>query len=151
MLPVKVLFVIPGDPGGTEAGSSMVFARRQAGTLAELGVAVEVFHLRSRTSPGVLITEFCRFRRVVQSFRPEVVHAHFGTMTALFSAVAAGWCPLVITYRGSDLNPVPSSRGFRPALGRLLSQLAALRADRIVCVSRRLQQKLWWRAGDRPA
>jgi glycosyltransferase involved in cell wall biosynthesis len=33
----------------------------------------------------------------------------------------------------------------RPAAGRLLSQLAALKAARIVCVSRHLKNLLWWR------
>ena len=46
----RVLFVIPG---GAE-GSSMVFARRQAATLARMGAAVDVFFLRSRTSPAML-------------------------------------------------------------------------------------------------
>jgi teichuronic acid biosynthesis glycosyltransferase TuaC len=144
---MKLLFVIPGKGGGAEAGSSMIFARRQAESLAQEGVAVEVFHLRSRTSPRILLAEFWRLRRVLKSFRPHVVHAHFGTMTAMLTALAAGRCPLVITYRGSDLNPVPSARGLRAAMGRLLSQLAALRAARIVCVSGRLKQRLWWRRG----
>jgi glycosyltransferase involved in cell wall biosynthesis len=87
----------------------------------------------------------------VAKLRPTVIHAHFGTMTALFSAVAAGSLPLVITYRGSDLNRSPPSYRWqakvRAALGRLFSQLAALRAQRIVCVSRQLRNRLWWRRG----
>ncbi len=125
----------------------MIFARRQAESLAPAGVAVEVFHLRSRTSPSALLAEFRRFRSVLASFRPGVVHAHFGTMTAMFAALATGRCPLVITFRGSDLNAVASAHGLRAAVGRLLSQLAALRATRIVCVSRGLAQRLWWRRG----
>jgi glycosyltransferase involved in cell wall biosynthesis len=135
------LFVIPGD----EHGSSMVFARRQAASLRALGVAVEAFFLRSRTSPLALLREWRRFRREAAAFRPEVVHGHFGTMTGLFTVLAAGATPSVITYRGSDLNPVPAARGLRAALGRLLSQLAALRARRIVCVSAALRRRLWWR------
>jgi teichuronic acid biosynthesis glycosyltransferase TuaC len=123
----------------------MIFARRQAESLAQEGVAVEVFHLHSRTSPSILCSEFLRFRSVLARFHPKVVHAHFGTMTAMFAALAVGRCPLVITYRGSDLNPVPSAGRLRAGVGRLLSQLAALRAARIVCVSRRLKERLWWR------
>jgi glycosyltransferase involved in cell wall biosynthesis len=123
----------------------MVFARRQAATLVEQGFRVEVFDLQSRTSPRVLFEEFRRFRRAVRAFRPQVIHAHYGTVTAIFAALGAGFIPLVITYRGSDLNRVPSARGLRPAAGRLLSQIAALRASRIVCVSRQLKSLLWWR------
>jgi teichuronic acid biosynthesis glycosyltransferase TuaC len=81
----------------------------------------------------------------MRAFRPQVVHAHYGTVTALFAALGAGRIPLVITYRGSDLNRLPSARGMRPAAALLLSQIAALRAARIVCVSRKLKARLWWR------
>ncbi len=137
----RVLFVIPGV--GT--GHSMVFVRRQAETLAGLGFDVEMFDLRSRTAPRALFEEFRRFRRLVRAFRPQVIHAHYGTVTALFAALGVGRIPLVITYRGSDLNRLPSARGLRAAAGLLLSQIAALRATRIVCVSRKLKARLWWR------
>jgi teichuronic acid biosynthesis glycosyltransferase TuaC len=138
----RVLFIIPGDD--TSSASSMIFARRQADALARMGLDINIFYLRSRTSPAKVIAEFYRFRKALRTFRPEVVHAHFGTMTAFFAAAAVGTIPLVITYRGSDLNPVPSALGLRPRLGRLLSQIAALRANRIICVSRELRSRLWW-------
>lgn len=137
----RVLFVIPGEA----EGSSMVFARRQATALADRGVEVESFYLRSRTSLRVLWSELRRFRSVARAFAPDVVHAHFGTATAAFTAVAAGWTPMVVTFRGSDLNHVPAANGPRAFCGRVLSQFAALRADRIVCVSRGLRDLLWWR------
>ena len=137
---MRVLFVIPGEA----RGSSMIFARRQAETLAREGVEVEVFHLGSRTSVWELAREGARFRRRVRSFDPQVVHAHFGTVTALFAAWAAPSTPLVITFRGSDLNV---SGSLRSVAGQVLSQIAALRASRIVCVSRQLRERLWWRRG----
>ncbi|MGA3204097.1 MAG: glycosyltransferase [Bryobacteraceae bacterium] len=143
----RVLFVIPGDG----RGSSMIFVERQARSLAVEGVPVSLFYLASRTSPGVLLAEFRRFRAALKQLRPAVIHAHFGTVTALFSALASGLLPLVITYRGSDLNPPPPSYRWpakaRAACGCLFSQLAALRAQRIICVSRQLRNHLWWRRG----
>jgi teichuronic acid biosynthesis glycosyltransferase TuaC len=139
--PLRALFVIPGEAGG----SSMIFARRQAESLAQEGVEVDSFYLRSRTSPLALAREFHRLRGRIEAFRPALIHAHFGTVTAAFSAVAAGRLPLVITYRGGDLNRRPP--GLRVCTGHLLSQLAALRATRIVCVSRGLRERLWWRRG----
>lgn len=142
---LRVLFVLPGDG----QGSSMIFARRQAECLAAQGVEAPIFYLRSRTSPARLLGEMVRFRSDIATRRPDVIHAHFGTMTALFSALGCGMLPLVITYRGSDLNPPPASYSCRAKLratwGRLFSQLASLRARKIVCVSRRLSNHLWWR------
>ena len=146
---LRVLFVIPG----TAVGNSMIFARRQAESLQRQGVEVDLFHLRSRTSLLELTREWRRFRRRVRRVNPQVIHAQYGTMTAWFGAWAVSLSnrriPLVITYRGSDLNPGAQGAGWRgqvrAALGRVLSQLAALRASRIVCVSRELRSRLWWR------
>lgn len=138
---LRVLFVIPG----VTAGHSMVFARRQAAALVAQGFRVEMFDLCSRTSLRAVWDEFRRFRRVVQAFRPQVIHAQYGTVTAMFAAMGAGKIPLMITYRGSDLNRSPTERGPRPVAARLLSQLAALRAAHIVCVSSQLMNRLWWR------
>ena len=80
----RVLFVIPGEA----EGSSMIFARRQAESLERQGVEVNLFHLRSRTSLLELAREWRRFRRRVRRVNPQVIHAHFGTMTALFAAWA---------------------------------------------------------------
>jgi teichuronic acid biosynthesis glycosyltransferase TuaC len=159
-VPSRVLFVIPGDPerrsgsASDAPGSSMIFARRQAEQLQRQGLTVDVFFLRSRTAPFILLGEFLRFRRQMNTWKPAVIHAHFGTVTGLFTVLAVrlvalsgarARVPIVITYRGSDLNFVPSARGPRAFLGRIFSQLAALGATRIVCVSQALRHRLWWR------
>jgi glycosyltransferase involved in cell wall biosynthesis len=139
--PLRALFVIPGQ----ESGSSMIFARRQAHSLAREGVTVQNFYVRSRTSAPALAREYFRLREHIARFDPALIHAQFGTVTAMLAALAAGRRPLAITYRGGDLNPSPSGNQVRCRLGRVLSQLAALRAELIVCVSEGLRQRLWWR------
>ena len=102
---MRVLFVIPGEA----AGCSMIFARRLMESLMMQGVEVHAFFLRSRTSPVILIREWLRIRKDIARVRPSIVHAHFGSVTALFAALSAGRLPLVITYRGGDLNPAHGS------------------------------------------
>jgi teichuronic acid biosynthesis glycosyltransferase TuaC len=141
----RVLFVVPGDG----QGSSMIFVRRQSDALASEGIEAHLFYLSSRTSPRHVISEYRRFRAELARLHPAVIHAHFGTVTALFAALASGFLPLIITYRGSDLNAPPKSYSLRAkaraALGCVFSQLAALRAQRIICVSRQLRNRLWWK------
>ncbi len=136
----RVLFVIPGDG----QGASMIFARRQAESLIAEGTEVRCFFLLSRTSPWTVTREIFRFRKMLSAYRPDVVHAHYGTVTALFCALFSGRTPLMITFRGSDLNVVPTA-GFRAAVGRLFSQIASLKARSIICVSPHLREQLWWR------
>ena len=140
MSPLRVLVVIPGP----EEGSSMIFAKRQAAAVARAGVTIEWFFLASRTRPMVLWWEWRRLRARVRTFQPDVVHATFGTMTA-FMTVLATRRPVVVSYYGGDLNRGTTRPWIRFAAGRVMSQLASLRARGIICVSQELRDRLWWR------
>jgi teichuronic acid biosynthesis glycosyltransferase TuaC len=137
---LRVLAVIPGD----DRGSSMVFIRRQIASLACMGLDVRTYWLLSRTSPFELVKDWRRIRHEIRQFRPQLVHAHFGTMTSFLCAAVSATVPLVITFRGSDLNGDPEVTFLRSLLGRLLSQISSLRSSRIICVSRQLCDRLWW-------
>ncbi len=136
---VRALLLIPAGSGK----SSYIFSRRQAEMLKVAGVSVRMFFLQSRMSPLVLLKEFFRLRNEMRAFQPHVVHAQYGSMNG-FLAVLACNAPLVVTFRGSDLNPVPSCNSLRIGLGHLLSQLCTLRAKGIICVSEELRNRLWW-------
>ena len=137
-----VLAVIPGD---ADKPSNMIFARRQVAALQRRGIATRMFFLSSRTSPKVLLQEFKRFRRELKEFDPQIVHAHYGTVTALFCALAT-LRPLVISFRGSDLNPASDCSYSRSLMARLFSQLAVLRARHVICVSAQLKARVWLRS-----
>jgi glycosyltransferase involved in cell wall biosynthesis len=51
----------------------------------------------------------------------------------------------IITFAGSDLLAGAGISLARTCLGIFLSNLAALRASRIICVSHQLREALWWR------
>jgi len=53
--------------------------------------------------------------------------------------------PVVVTFRGNDLNPVPSASWVLNSIRTLISEIASLLAARIICVSEELRQQLWWR------
>jgi teichuronic acid biosynthesis glycosyltransferase TuaC len=122
----------------------MIFVRRQIDSLARLGVNVRTFFLASRTSPLAIAKEGRRLRREIRQFRPHLLHAHYGTVTSLLCALVAS-VPLVITFRGNDLGDDPDISLLRTRFGQMLSQISCLKATRIICVSRRLRDLLWWR------
>jgi teichuronic acid biosynthesis glycosyltransferase TuaC len=134
---IRVLAVIP-------AGRGVAYATRQVSSLLDVSVDVRTFFLLSRTSPPTLMKEYKRLRREIHQFRPHVLHAHFGTMTSFLCAAVSSAAPLVITFRGSDLNRDPEVSFLRSFLGRLLSQISCLRGKRIVCMTRQLRDRLWW-------
>jgi len=136
---IRVLYLVPGEC----EGAAMIFARKEIEALRETGVVGETFCLESRTNLPCLRRDSRRFHDRMASFRPDLVHAQYGTMTALFASLTAT-VPLVITFRGSDLNPAPSDPWLRSVMRCWLSQYAALKAARIICVSERLKGRLWW-------
>ncbi|MBI4869975.1 MAG: glycosyltransferase [Candidatus Riflebacteria bacterium] len=138
----RVVAVIPGP----STGPSMIFCKRLVAGLQAAGLPVRPFFLASRTSPTVLAREWLRLRRELAEFKAELVHAQFGSMTALVCATATA-LPLVATFHGSDLNPAVADSWLRNTLGHLFSHLSALRARRIICVSHELKDRLSWCAG----
>ena len=136
--PVRVLFVVPKS----SSNHSMIFVRRQVCSLERAGVSCETFFLRSRTSLRSLARSWRRLRQAIHRFRPDLLHAQYGTMTGFLSA-AATTIPLVVTFRGSDLIPSPDVHWTRSVASRMLSQAAALRARQIICVSEQLRDRLW--------
>lgn len=74
-------------------------------------------------------------RQEIIAFQPDLLVAYYGTMVASLSRLAASKIPLVVTFRGSDLQGT-SNPGWkwrlRDRLGRMLSLWAARSARKIV-------------------
>lgn len=152
--PTKALRVLSVVPGEAE-GASFIFAKRQIASLQKAGVICKTAFLPPRTvllgHPVVYVAqtvistakEWQKFRGEIRTFKPHLVHANFGSLPAFICTMATK-LPVVVTFRGSDLNPNPGIPWLLWAAGMLLSQLAAWRASRIICVSDRLKERLWW-------
>jgi teichuronic acid biosynthesis glycosyltransferase TuaC len=79
----------------------------------------------------------------VRRFRPDLVHAQLGRMNALAAACgAAGLAPLVVTFRGADIDRHTRYSALRSAVGVVASQLAALLASGVVCASRGIRDRV---------
>lgn len=140
--PLRILFVAPAAPGGPP----MPFVRREAQALRAAGHVVEIAGFDNRSYlPWRFAAQVLKLRAAVRRFRPDVVHAQFGKFNALAAALAAGRAPLVVTFRGTDINRNSRYSALRSALGVAASQLAALAARAVVCVSGEIASKVWVR------
>lgn len=134
---MRVLYVI----GGTDDPQQFPFVRRQIESLEQCGVQAERFFLESRLHPRKLGMALWELKTAVTRFRPDVIHAQYGSATAFVSSLV-GRTPLVITFRGSDLRYCPEHSRIRNIAAHLLSRLAALRAAHTICVSDNLKMVL---------
>ena len=136
----NVLFVIPS---GSHPGA-MSFVLRLAAALDEAGVKVETFFIRTSFLPHVFFRQGWAIRKKSREGGFDLVNAQYGTYTGLIATLFSS-IPVVVTFRGSDLNPVPSERRLKWLLQYLASQIAALLASGVICVSRQLYARLWMR------
>src|SRR5258708_22951585 len=139
---LRVLFVLPK---GSRAGS-MSFALRLAAALQHEGAQIETVFVRTLFRPWVFVWQGNLIWRLARSGRFDVVHAQYGTYTGLITVLFASFskCPVVVTFRGSDLNPVPSENKAKWCSQHLSSQAAAWLADGVICVSAQLRSRVWF-------
>jgi glycosyltransferase involved in cell wall biosynthesis len=133
---LRILFVVP-------RALPMVFVRREADALRAAGHELQVFGFDNRSHlPWQYVRQAWALRAAIRGARPDVVHAQFGKFNALLAACAAGRVPLVITFRGTDINRNTRYSSLRSLVGLGASQLAAFAARGIVCVSREIRSKV---------
>jgi teichuronic acid biosynthesis glycosyltransferase TuaC len=120
---------------------SGIFVDRQIASLRRAGIEIETFDLGLSYNPSLLLRKVFELRSVVKRFKPNIVHGRYGTIVGFLSTFAGP--PAVVTFCGGDLLAGAPVSLVRLYLGFLLSNLGALRAAAVICVSDELRQALW--------
>src|SRR4029079_15779951 len=112
-------------------------------SLEKVGVKISTFDIGTSHSPIHLVRKWVDLRRQVRRLNPDLVHGRYGTIIGFLAAFSGR--PAVISFCGGDLRGGHCVSIFRQYAGFLLSNLAAHRAQMLICVSEELRQALWWR------
>jgi glycosyltransferase involved in cell wall biosynthesis len=123
-------------------GGPAVFIARQAEFLRREGIEVDLFPFRGARHPANYLMAWKEVRRRVRQGGYDLVHAQFGQsgLTALPKQI-----PLVVTFRGDDLEGIIGENGrYIPAgwLLRFISRIVARRADATIVVSEHMKRYL---------
>ncbi|HYF39437.1 MAG TPA: glycosyltransferase family 4 protein [Gemmatimonadales bacterium] len=123
-------------------GGPAVFIARQAEFLRREGIDVDILPFRGARNPRNYYAAWKEVRRRVAVGRYDLVHAQFGQsgLTALPKSL-----PLVVTFRGDDLEGIIGESGRYIPSGRLLqfiSREVARRADAVIVVSEHMKRYL---------
>jgi teichuronic acid biosynthesis glycosyltransferase TuaC len=134
MIGIRVL-MITSDWLWNSWGGSAVFIARQVEFLRREGVEVDLLPFRGARNPRNYLAAWKEVRRRLDKGGYDLVHAQFGQsgITALPKRI-----PLVVTYRGDDLEGIIGESGRYIASGwvlRSLSRLVARQADAAIVVS----------------
>ena len=141
--PIRVLMITSEWPDHAGWGGTATFIARQVEFLRAAGVSVDVFRFHGYGNPMRYAWGWVGVQRRLRRERYDLVHAQFGQSGLL--ALPKN-LPLVVTFRGDDLEGVLSDRtGRLTARGRLLpmlSRVVARRADATIVVSAHMKALL---------
>jgi teichuronic acid biosynthesis glycosyltransferase TuaC len=137
----KILFVTPYV--GIDSPQTLPFAKLLMAAISDQGIKVMNLPVSKTVNPLQIIEQIRSLRRLISTFKPQIVIANYGTYTGLLVAVF-GQRPKIVIYRGTDLNPdrVSVSTVYRLAQ-HTASHIASFLVDGIICVSNELHKRLW--------
>lgn len=141
--PIRVLMITSDWPDNASWGGTATFIQRQVDFLRAAGIYVDVFRFRGGGRLLRYASAWFDVQRRLRHNSYDLVHAQFGQSGLL---ALPKRLPLVVTFRGDDLEGVLSNTtGQLTARGRmlpLLSRAVARRADATIVVSAHLKNFL---------
>jgi len=137
--PIRVLMLTCAWPPPDRPGYTTTFIRRQVEFLRAAGVDVDVFHFTSAMRPTNYLRAWLGARRRTARDRYDLVHAQFGQsgLVALPKRL-----PLVVTFRGDDLQGIVGRNLRITPAGKVLqtlSRIVARAADACIVVSEHMK------------
>jgi glycosyltransferase involved in cell wall biosynthesis len=119
------------------------FIVRQANSLQRFGIQIDLFHFRGSKNVGNYFRAWKTVQNRVSTNHYDLIHAQFGQSGAL--AILPKSLPLVVTFRGSDLEGIVDRNGRYSLAGKVLqivSRFVARHADQVIVVSSSLARSL---------
>lgn len=135
---MKILFIVPGSP---EKGA-MQFIKRQIDSIEKGGVTVKKIFIGTDKSLSSILSKIILARKTSNIFCPDIVHAQFGTLTS-FVAFFCSSKYKITTIRGGDVYFVRGINFFTNFLRICFTYISVLNASHVICVSKKLREKLW--------
>ena len=137
--PIRVLMITSEWPVPDGRPRTTFFIKRQAEFLQAAGVAVDVFHFKGAKRPWNYFKAWLEVRRRMARGQYDLTHAQFG-MSGLLALPKQ--LPLVVTFRGDDVQGIVGWNGRVTLAGRVLQVLCrvvALWADAAIVVSEHMK------------
>lgn len=134
---IKVLMITTEWPT-KQFPSHVPFLVRQVELLRSQGIVMEILHFKSAANPINYLKACWKAKQILKNGNYNLIHAQWGhsALPVFFSQL-----PLIVTFRGSDLQGIVDKTGKYTLKGKalkFLSVVAAKRANAIILVSKNL-------------
>ena len=121
---------------------SAPFIKRQVEYLRYHNIDIDLYHFKGLGNPFNYIRSWVEVRRKLNLEKYDIVHAQWGQSAIL--AIGSS-LPLVITYRGSDVNGIYNAKGLiriKSFFLKIVSKRLSLKASGVITVSKSLKNLL---------
>lgn len=139
---MRLLYIIPGNIDNKEIRISTFIAAEVEAVKRKLE-PVEVYYFTERSFISGFRSSLKSLNAKILEFKPDVIHVHYGSSTALLVALAKKSCPWLVTLGGSDILGHPN-KGFywriREYFAVKLTKISIRYATAIICVSKNLSK-----------
>lgn len=137
------VLIITSEYPSREHPDDAPFIAREVESLRAAGFDIDVFHFRGRKRFCNYFRAWAQAHKKMREKKYDLIHAHFGQsgLLALFPKIY----PLVITFRGSDVEGIVDEKSHYTLQGKILqliSRLTATMADECILVSSSMTKKL---------
>jgi glycosyltransferase involved in cell wall biosynthesis len=143
---MKVVAVALGKRINGEIQFKSSFVRDQIESLKYLGIEIIDFGINDTRTPHGLLRNVIKLRNLIRFKKPDIVHAHYGSSTALIAVMGSvRLAPVVVSYCGSDLLGCGHSNikdKLRAKVATIISKLCATKVTGIIVKSRNLFESL---------
>jgi len=136
------ILVITSEWPTEDQPNNVPFLVNEINHLRNHGIEIEVFPFTGKKNPLIYLREWINLRKKYDISQFDLIHAQWG-QSALLALPKS--LPLVVTFRGSDLEGIVNERGRYTLSGRILrfiSQRIAKIADHVIIVSESLAKYL---------
>ena len=131
---MKILVITSEWPSSSHP-EQVPFLINEINELRKFGMNIDVFSFSGKKKPLIYLKEWFRLHFTFDLEKYDLLHAEWGQSGLL---VLPKQKPLVVTFRGSDLEGIINEKGkytFSGIILRLVSQFIAIIADHVVIVS----------------
>ncbi|MGA1977613.1 MAG: glycosyltransferase [Bacteroidales bacterium] len=133
---MKILIVVSGN-----SGELTPFVKEQADSLAiGYDLKFNYFFIVGKGIRGYL-KNFNKLRNKISSYRPGLIHAHYG-LSGLLAVLAKKSDPVIVTFHGNDINTLHPLGRFQPNWNRIISRAVYKMSNHSLFVTKDLANQI---------
>ncbi len=115
-----------------------IFVHRQVGALQTLIPDMHIIYAGMGSSPKDMIALTIKLRHELKTFKPDVIHSQYATVTGAVTVMASGQIPMVVSFGGDEIYGTyinnHSTKSLRTNLALKCSRYCARKAT--VCIAK---------------